>query len=198
MQILTRLNKVIAYSEHGFIPVGNSAICAASRTCHDDVLITTVECIPTDIDRYNYYYIDGKFVKEGSSCVIKEVNNYSELRFWAGTRDEYMALPDKEKINLYAIITDGPSTSYSPYLDTPGYYYISLQLGSTSYQYDVVCSIGLVYWEGGELQTLLPSFKVGGYTYTCQIYGNQLSCECRDPDGNIVYPYIATWQVRKF
>lgn len=63
MQILTRLNKVIAYSTHGYVPVGNSAICVATNECHDNALITTVDCVPTDIDQYDYYYIDGKFIK---------------------------------------------------------------------------------------------------------------------------------------
>jgi hypothetical protein len=63
MQILTRLNKVIAYSEHEYIPVGNSAVCPTSGECHNDALITTVDYVPTDIDKFEYYYIGGKFIK---------------------------------------------------------------------------------------------------------------------------------------
>lgn len=63
MQILTRLNKVIAYDEQGYIPVGNSAVCITSQECYIDALISTVDCLPTDIEQYEYHYIDGKFIK---------------------------------------------------------------------------------------------------------------------------------------
>jgi hypothetical protein len=107
MQILTRLNKVIAYSEYGYIPVGNSAICAVTNECHHDALIVTVDCVPTDIDQYDYYYINGKFVKgnAGSITTIKTITG-AALRFFVGTHDEYGQLTEKEKENLFAIITD--------------------------------------------------------------------------------------------
>lgn len=106
MQILTRLNKVIAYSEQGYIPVGNSAVCVATQECHNDALIVTVDCVPTDIDSYNYYYINGKFIKEGPNSVIREVNHHDELWFWVGTQEEYAKLTDHEKQGLFAIITN--------------------------------------------------------------------------------------------
>ena len=106
MQILTRLNKVIAYSEQGYIPVGNSAVCVATQECYNDALIVTVDCVPTDIDSYNYYYINGKFIKEGSNSVIREVNHHSELQFWVGTQEEYAKLTSDEKQGLFAIITN--------------------------------------------------------------------------------------------
>lgn len=72
MQILTRLNKVIAYSETGYIPVGNTAICIATNDCYDDALIVDVDCVPTDIDKSDYYYINGRFVK-GSPAKVEDM-----------------------------------------------------------------------------------------------------------------------------
>lgn len=106
MQILTRLNKVIAHSEYGFTPVGNSAICAATHECYDDALIVEVDCVPTDIDRYDYYYVNGKFIKGDSNSTIRETHKRGKLQFWVGTKEEYLALTDEERNNLYAIITD--------------------------------------------------------------------------------------------
>lgn len=106
MQILTRFNKVIAYSPYGYTPVGNSAICAVTNECYDDALIVTVERIPTDIDRYDYYYINGKFIKGSPNSVLREANNYNKLQLWVGTQAEYNALKDEEKTNLFALITD--------------------------------------------------------------------------------------------
>lgn len=64
MQIVTRLNKVIAYSEHGYVPVGHSVVCSRTGECHENALVVTVDCVPTDIDSYEYYYLNGKFVKD--------------------------------------------------------------------------------------------------------------------------------------
>lgn len=106
MQILTRLNKVIAYSAHGYTPVGNSAICAVTGNCYDNALITTVDCVPTDIDCYNYYYINGKFVKEDDNSKIRETNNNDKMQMWVGTLAEYNKLTADQRKNLFAVITD--------------------------------------------------------------------------------------------
>lgn len=70
MQILTRLNQVIAYSNYNYIPIGNTAVCAKTKECYDDVLITEVDCVPTDINKYEYYYIDGKFIKGYPKTIV--------------------------------------------------------------------------------------------------------------------------------
>lgn len=75
MQVLTRFNKVIAYNENGYVPVGGSAVCVATNECYCDALIVEVDCVPTDIDMYDYYYIDGKFVKGGTKPRLNESKN---------------------------------------------------------------------------------------------------------------------------
>lgn len=103
MQILTRLNKIIAYNTNGYIPVGNVAVCAATGERYDDVLITNVDCVPTDIDKYEYYYIDGKFIKGCSNSEIRETNAQEKLQFWVGTTAEYEALSKTEENTLYIL-----------------------------------------------------------------------------------------------
>lgn len=71
MQILTRLNKVIAYSEYGYTPVGDSAICSKTNECYNNALIVNVDCVPTDIDLYEYYYVNGKLVKGTKKCATE-------------------------------------------------------------------------------------------------------------------------------
>lgn len=110
MQILTRLNQVISHSEHEYIPVGSSAVCPVTGECHNDVLIVTVDSVPTDIDHYNYYYIDGKFIKGSNNSTLREINHNRKLRFWFGTRDEYAALEEKFE-DCYYIISDGEDDS---------------------------------------------------------------------------------------
>jgi hypothetical protein len=111
MQILTRFNKVIAYNEYGYTPVGNSAICAVTGECHHDVLIVTVDYVPTDIDYYDYYYINGKFIKGSSNSIIVETNKRKKLQFWVGTQMEYAELSPEDRRDLFAIITDDPMPS---------------------------------------------------------------------------------------
>lgn len=107
MQILTRFNKVIAYSKYDYIPIGNSAVCAATNESYDDVLIVTVDCIPTDIDYYDYYYVNGRFIKGDSNSVIREINKRKKLQFFIGTKEEYNALPEETRTQgLFAIFTD--------------------------------------------------------------------------------------------
>lgn len=107
MQVLTMFNKVVAYNEHGYTPVGNAAICAATGECHKDVLITTVDCVPTDIDYYDYYYINGKFIKGGPKSELRETNNNDKMSFWIGTKAEYEAIPQESIIeNCLYITTD--------------------------------------------------------------------------------------------
>lgn len=110
MQILTRLNKVIAHSEFEYIPVGNSAVCPVTGECYDDALITTVDCVPTDIDQYEYHYIDNRFIKGGVSVVaqIREQNSGANLTFWVGTTAQYNALAEIVD-NCFYIITDDTS-----------------------------------------------------------------------------------------
>lgn len=79
MQILTRLNKVVAYSENGYTPIGNSAVCMATGESYDNALIVVVECVPTDIDQYEYHYMDGKFVKGDKKAAGKRVTGGGEV-----------------------------------------------------------------------------------------------------------------------
>lgn len=108
MQILTRLNQVIAYSTHDYIPVGNTAVCPVTGERYDDAHIVSVDCVPTDIDCYNYHYIDGKFVKGYSKFELRETNRCKHLFFWVGTQAEYDVLPEKLE-NCFYIITDDKS-----------------------------------------------------------------------------------------
>ena len=105
MQILTRLNKIIAYSDNEYIPVGSTAVCAATGERYDDVLITNVDCVPTDIDAYEYHYINGKFVKGCPNSEIRETNYRKKLQFWVGKQEEYNALSEKDE-NIVYIVTD--------------------------------------------------------------------------------------------
>lgn len=108
MQILTRFNKVIAYSNSNYIPVGSTAICAMTGEYYNDVLITEVDCVPTDIDMYEYYYINGKFVKGCSNSEIRETNMRKKTQFWVGTTAQYNVLTTKDENTLY-ILTDDDS-----------------------------------------------------------------------------------------
>lgn len=105
MQILTRYNKVIAYSSNNYIPVGSTAICAITGERYDDVLITNVDCVPTDIDMYEYYYVNGKFIKGCSNSEIRETNSYEKLRFWVGETTEFKESAPKEGFTVH-IFTD--------------------------------------------------------------------------------------------
>lgn len=116
MQILTRFNKVIAYSPSGYTPVGNSAICAVTNDCYHDVLIVNVDCVPTDINHYEYYYVDGKFIKGCSKTEFVETNKYDTMRRWVGTQAEYDAIEVKD-IKTFYYITDGTSQRYMVYID---------------------------------------------------------------------------------
>lgn len=103
MQVLTRYNKVIAYNENGYTPVGTSAICAVTNTCYHDVLIVNVDCVPTDIDSCEYYYINGKFVKGDDSAVRdlrKDVDRIKENgaeKFGGKSPDQFMGHDTKFK-----------------------------------------------------------------------------------------------------
>lgn len=112
MYILTRLNEIIAYNTHGYIPVGNTAICPTSGECYDDALIVSVDCVPTDIDFYDYHYIDGKFVKGKAKSEVREINNNKRLDFWVGTQAEYDALTQKADNCFYIITDDAPEVDY--------------------------------------------------------------------------------------
>lgn len=98
MRILTRLNKVVAYSDQTYIPIGNSALCAITGECYDNVLITKVDYVPTDIDKYEYYYIDGQFIK-GSSRYASEFGKV----LWQGSASQLHTLTVKG-ISKYTLI----------------------------------------------------------------------------------------------
>lgn len=146
MQILTRLNKVVAYSTYDFIPVGNAAICAATNERFDDVIIVTVDCVPTDIDHYDYYYINGKFLKEGSNSTIREINGHKKLRFWVGTKEKFSALSEeiKKQENLLTLFTDPNAPQPLPTKQLPGagYYHILVLYQNTMFDF------GEIYWDG--------------------------------------------------
>ena len=110
MQILTRLNKIIAYSNCEYIPVGNSAVCPTNGTCYNDALIVNVDYVPTDIDQYEYYYIDGKFIKGDIKSIAGRV-------LWEGTMDGNSDAVSIPEIGRYQVVLlDG--TGYMPCMCT--------------------------------------------------------------------------------
>lgn len=107
MQIAVRHGKVIDYCKDVYICIDCVAINNTSRKAFDDCHVYNVQSIPTDIDDYDYYYINGKFIKEdikGSSkgaidtsgkerCVGKHVTstgtnlNIYERSIWLSKSD---------------------------------------------------------------------------------------------------------------
>lgn len=139
MQILTRLNKVIAYSEQGYVPVGNSALCVGTKKCYDDVLITDVDCVPTDIAKCEYYYIDGKFFK--GATVKKRLIWDGELE---PPTENSLSWIDIDKIDEYDLLsfyfwigTDS-DTQYGCAVVSPIYCY---NIPSPSYMYCGCCHL---------------------------------------------------------
>lgn len=93
MQILTRHNKIIAYSEAGYINVGTTAVCVDSGECFSDATISIVDSLPTDINIYDYFYIDNKFIKgdikvNKSGTIINSNNNFAGIGEWADGNPE--------------------------------------------------------------------------------------------------------------
>ena len=70
MIVITRYNKVIAYYDTNtqFL-FGNVVLIPGNAVKYDDALINIIDTpLPMDIDQYEYYLINGKFVKSGVSA----------------------------------------------------------------------------------------------------------------------------------
>lgn len=88
MFIAIRHNKVIHYCESGYISVGTTLICEAEKLAFDSASFVEVESIPNDIEVYDYFYVEGKFIKEDKKILKNEIitserAEYSEVREWS-------------------------------------------------------------------------------------------------------------------
>jgi hypothetical protein len=61
--------------------------------------------LPTDIDCYDYYYINGEFVKGDINSKIREINCNEKMQFWVGTQKQYDAIPAEEIVKDCVYIT---------------------------------------------------------------------------------------------
>lgn len=64
MYIALRHNKVVHYSQNAYDRVGSTLVCEAEGISIDSATMAQVDAVPTDIDEYDYYYIEGNFIKE--------------------------------------------------------------------------------------------------------------------------------------
>lgn len=131
MQIITRHNKVIGYSNDGYVSVGSTAICLTSNKAYESVEISNVDCVPTDINVFDYYYIDGKFIKEDTKAnicgtVTSQLDSYAEVFEW---NDGNTAKEDRtgyfvtiEKTQTSTVISKASSNSkvFGVTVDKPG------------------------------------------------------------------------------
>lgn len=106
MQIIIRHNKVIDYCEEGYLCMGATAICESKGVAFDACTIATVADLPSDINDYDYFYINGKFVKEG----LKSANNQHNHN------DIYFSKQETEKL-----VEDAVANIDIPEVDMNGY-----------------------------------------------------------------------------
>lgn len=126
------------------------------------------------ISTLDYVVADNDTLFRNSKTGVTEVRgvktiNETPLHMFVGTREEYQALPEEQKRNLFAIITDdpnksafeqlrqdvarlqnmfvAPTLSTSRMLDGTGYYSISAMWNGTLF------SFGVLYWEEGSYGT---------------------------------------------
>ena len=111
MQILTRHNRVIDACATGYIYMGGYVLCEEKQKAFYDCTPVTVNAIPNDLEFYDYYYIDGKFVREFPVYQAEHFSDSSWLKI-EGAPVRYK-LTIKSKRPIIAIYMLKPDGTYS-------------------------------------------------------------------------------------
>lgn len=105
MYIVLRHNKILDYCEEKYICVGPTVICQSKEIAFDCATFVEVDSVPTDINQYDYFYIEGNFVKEDkkiwrNKVLASENVDYAEIGEWSDSN------PDNENRIGYFICLD--------------------------------------------------------------------------------------------
>lgn len=109
MQILIRHNRVIDACKTGYINMGGYVLCEEKHKAFYDCSPVEVDVVPNDLEFYNYYYIDGRFVKEFPVYQTEQFSADMWTQVSAGPRERYQqAISSKRPIiAVYKMNADG-------------------------------------------------------------------------------------------
>lgn len=111
MYIAVRGNKVLDYSKHAYVCVGPTLVSPSKGISFDSATAVSLSpnCqIPTDIDEFDYYYVENKFVKGDFKVanLKKDIENQKTFYAIYGTTT-YSEIKAAYENGAYVVCVDG-------------------------------------------------------------------------------------------